>query len=1244
MALGSGSIAFTGYNSDGTNNMAFVALEAIAAGTVINFMSGHHWDGTAFTSSGPQWSWTAGSDVAGGTIVALDDLATATPTSNLGAVAVVTAGTLRPVSSLVYAFTGDTSAPTFLTAFGNTQGFGGGQLGGTGLTWGVNAISAGNFYGADMAAFDGSRANATGFADFLPVINNAANWVSQSTDFDSMDESHDGIAPDVPFSTTEFVVDPLAQEVHFAPGSLTVTQSEGDSGTTAFTFTVERTNGTTGEVAFSGTFAQGTTAAADFGGTLPITFSGTIPDGASSGTVTIQVAGERAFEADESFSLTLKSATNAVTPVYLSTTMAGLTATGTIVNDDTIQHIGFAPDSTNVYVSEGNAGTKTITFTIERTGTGGTEGEVTFSGTITSSGSSTATNGDDFGGVRPTAFSGTIPDGQTSTTVAVTISGDTIAENNERFSLFINSVSNPAADTIAVSTGNASATILNDDGPTVVHAGETVGIIGVSGDATITLEQGATVGGFNFSGPDLDAVINNSTALNAFTVGANAGGRIVFNNEATGVVTGRTEIAAMMPGSEFIFNNAGLFTGAHKVIKAEGSGEGYHVTINNLATGVIDSASEDNKAIVVSHNVTINNAGKIVVPTDPPDSGRTEEGGEAIEYTGHGVTLHNLAGGWIEGSHHAYTGEDATTVTNDAGGTMIGRNGSAVNIDNNAAVEDTVVVVNRGLMQGKSQNYEDSDGDAVDVDGRLNLKNWGTIEGLGHNGYHNGEPNVSEAIAAGAAVIVNYEGGTIYGYGRAIQIDNSGNEAAFAPTVITNRGLIKGDGNLPTNVTPEEVALFEQRIRGGEAVNIVGNFADMLTNTGTILGGVKMGGGGDTLTNFGTMTATGGSAIDMGAGNDTVTLRDGSLVTGDILLGEDDDIFRGSGGTETVNGGSGNDRLDGGAGADDMAGGQGNDTFYVDNAEDAVLELADAGVDRVISSITYALTDNIENLTLTGTAANGGFGNELDNRITGNDAANFLSGGDGNDRLSGGAANDTLLGGIGNDTLDGGTGADFMGGEMGDDVYIVDDSGDQVFETANQGTDRVNASIDFVLGSNLENLTLTGSAAIDGTGNGLGNTIAGNAAANVLSGLGGNDVLKGGAGSDALLGGNGTDNLNGGTDNDLLIGGAGNDTMAGGGGIDVFGLRPGFGADTIADFGADDFIDLRGFGYASGQGAVNSLVQVGGNVVLGLASGDQLTLRGVQKADLDADQFIVADAGTAGVPADVLALMNQHLV
>src|SRR6185295_12841411 len=109
----------------------------------------------------------------------------------------------------------------------------------------------------------------------------------------------------------------------------------------------------------------------------------------------------------------------------------------------------------------------------------------------------------------------------------------------------------------------------------------------------------------------------------------------------------------------------------------------------------------------------------------------------------------------------------------------------------------------------------------------------------------------------------------------------------------------------------------------------------------------------------------------------------------------------------------------------------------------------------------------------------------------------------------GGDGDDTLTGDDGNDTLNGGAGADDMDGGLGNDLYIVDNAGDVAGEVAG-GVDTVESSIGHMLSTNLENLTLTGAAAINGTGNTKANVITGNGASNVLSGLAGNDTLSGG--------------------------------------------------------------------------------------------------------------------------------------
>jgi Ca2+-binding RTX toxin-like protein len=230
----------------------------------------------------------------------------------------------------------------------------------------------------------------------------------------------------------------------------------------------------------------------------------------------------------------------------------------------------------------------------------------------------------------------------------------------------------------------------------------------------------------------------------------------------------------------------------------------------------------------------------------------------------------------------------------------------------------------------------------------------------------------------------------------------------------------------------------------------------------------------------------------------------------------------------TITGNTANNQLDGSTGNDTMTGGTGNDIYLIDSTGDVVIEISNIAteIDTVQTSATYTLgaTSNLENLTLTGNSAINATGNATNNALEGNSANNNLSGDAGNDTLNGGAGNDTLIGGIGND------------------LYTVDTATDTLSENQGEGTDTVASDVAYSLGANLENLTLTGTSAINGTGNTLNNTITGNAANNTLIGNTGNDTVTGGDGNDTMTGGYGNDLLTGGTGNDAMTGGAANDT------------------------------------------------------------------------------------------------------
>lgn len=371
------------------------------------------------------------------------------------------------------------------------------------------------------------------------------------------------------------------------------------------------------------------------------------------------------------------------------------------------------------------------------------------------------------------------------------------------------------------------------------------------------------------------------------------------------------------------------------------------------------------------------------------------------------------------------------------------------------------------------------------------------------------------------------------------------------------------------------------------------------------------------------LTLTGSNNIN-GIGNELNNIMLGNSGSNVIEARDGNDSIDGNSGNDILRGETGNDTLKGNTGSDfdTLIGGIGNDEYHVGSAEDVIIENPNEGTDQVFSTATtYTLSENIENLTLSGTASVNGTGNTLNNTITGNSGFNLIDGG---------AGNDTMIGGTGNDN------------------YIVDSALDIITETSTLVTeiDTIYSSLDYTLSNNVENLILTGTTNLIGTGNSLNNLLMGNSGNNTLKGNDGNDTLNGSLGIDTLEGGLGNDTyiidntadvitelansgldtakslsdytlaanvenlvllgnadlkgtgntlnnlitgnsgnneLKGGSGDDILIGGAGNDTINGGIANDR--LSGGFGADhffynsgvafSAADFGSDRIVDFN---------------------------------------------------------------------
>ncbi|RWM95807.1 MAG: hypothetical protein EOR84_14665 [Mesorhizobium sp.] len=286
----------------------------------------------------------------------------------------------------------------------------------------------------------------------------------------------------------------------------------------------------------------------------------------------------------------------------------------------------------------------------------------------------------------------------------------------------------------------------------------------------------------------------------------------------------------------------------------------------------------------------------------------------------------------------------------------------------------------------------------------------------------------------------------------------------------------------------------------------------------------------------------------------------------------------------------------------------------------------------------------------TGTGTTTGVGVEFIAAGTTNDT---ITGSAGADHIQGGSGVDTINGGTGYDVIDGGTGADTLRGNTGNDTYIVDDVGDQVVEAASEGTDTVLSSVTYTISdADVENLTLTGAAAINATGNSSNNVLTGNSAANSISG---------GSGSDSLSGGAGDDSLTAGRDNDTLVGGSGNDYLNGQENADVYVFQRGDGSDTLEDIvsvattASADINAAQALG-VSASGTVNTWVggyywQTSTNSLLKLADGgsDSLALTGGITADnlsfawagVGQDSLVISITG--GPAGDSITINQQAL-
>ncbi|WP_087686488.1 autotransporter outer membrane beta-barrel domain-containing protein [Pandoraea sp. PE-S2R-1] len=429
-------------------------------------------------------------------------------------------------------------------------------------------------------------------------------------------------------------------------------------------------------------------------------------------------------------------------------------------------------------------------------------------------------------------------------------------------------------------TSNTAQTLSSGQSGTIASGG----VLSVGGSTVgITATGNATIvnnGSINMTGTGR-AIRDNTGGLTL----------TVTNGAGASITTFDADVIQMnKANSNVVFNNYGTLTstnnsgGGSQAIDFNAITTGTNV-LNNFAGGVIQANEAD--AVRPGVNGVVNNAG-IIRSTNNPGSTSSSDGIDAQSNSG--ITVVNSGTGLIQGARHGITGGvDTTTdgtfklsVTNNAGGTIQGMNGSGINIDGFNAKE-VVTINNSGTIIG---NGVTGDGDGVDVDGIVNITNSGTIRGA------RAFNDVSEGVTVGGGTIVN--SGTIVGentpggIGRGITLAGVDKDPAtglaiapqgiYVNSTIVNSGLIRGQSDSAIAVTGSRNAM---------TVTIINQAGGVLEGGGATAAAVNTGANDATVINYGTITADqSGKAVDLGSGNSSLQILGGAaVVNGDVSGG-----------------------------------------------------------------------------------------------------------------------------------------------------------------------------------------------------------------------------------------------------------------------------------------------------------------------------------------------------------------------
>ncbi len=549
MAISRGGIAFVGYNADGNDNIAFVALQDIASGEELLF-GDNEWDGVAFNTGEGLMRWTATAAITAGTVVRIDNIGAGTiGTSHGTVVAVGTRPALAADNEVLYAFQGSVAAPSFVTAVANS-GFdtaARGVLTGTGLTAGVDALNLATVdAGADIGAYTGARSGLASFDAYRALLNNAGNWITQDA---AGDQGIDGVAPDIPFDNTPFTVGGGTPSV-----TLTLSSATGsEAAATVVTLTATASAAVAGDQTVNVDVSGSGITAGDY--VLSATTI-TIASGATSGVVTFTIVDDADSEGPETANLALSGPSAGI--------VLGSPSSRPLLIED-----NDAPPQVNLSLSatSGSEAAAT-TIIISATATQPVVGDQTVLLSVAGSGITAS----DYW-LSNTLI--TIRSGQTSGSVTFTINDDAAVEGAESALL---SIGSPSSGVTLGTTTSASLSIANHDGSLLTKVGSATSATASEipafdpGSDRVYVVAGSTVNVYQMDGsgalaslgslapgfvvpPGLSAAPNSvaikgglvavAYELKDSTSGAHQNGRVSFFNAADGSFVNSVEVGAL---------------------------------------------------------------------------------------------------------------------------------------------------------------------------------------------------------------------------------------------------------------------------------------------------------------------------------------------------------------------------------------------------------------------------------------------------------------------------------------------------------------------------------------------------------------------------------------------------------------------------------------------------------------------------------------------------------------------------